>query len=223
MDDFERELIESSAQRSEVWRDARCGKFTASEIWKLMGEPRSKAAREAGGWTDTAMTYIESKVCEELTGFVHESSPAYPLVWGEEQEPNAKALFEELQKVKIQHAGFIPFTDHAGGSPDGFIYDNAIAEVKCPFVPTNQIKYLRIRYWEDLLEGWPEYFWQCQANMLFTKRQECYFITYDPRFRSDRHRLFWFVMRALPEYQNQILFKLELAIKEKIKILELLK
>ena len=35
-------------QGSEQWLQARKGRFTSSQIYKLMTEPRTKAAREAG-------------------------------------------------------------------------------------------------------------------------------------------------------------------------------
>lgn len=220
MDDFEKELLEASEQRSQVWRDVRCGRFTASEFWKLMGEPRSKADKEAGNFSQTALTYIHTKVAEELTGQVHESSPAYPLVWGEEQEPNAKVLFEETTGNKVIPCTFQPFTDHSGGSPDGFVLDTHILEIKCPYNSSNQIDYLFVKTIWDILEMWPEYFWQVQMNMVFAKRSRGYFVTYDPRFKEQKHRMKHIEFEALPEYQEQGLKKLDKAIAKKLEILK---
>jgi len=145
MDAFEEELAEAATQRSDAWRDVRAGRFTASEIFKLMGDPRSKEARAAGEWSETATTYILTKVAEELTGQVHQASNAFPLVYGTDMEPQAKEYFTTVTGKEIKFAGFKLFTDHSGGSPDGYVDDDAILEIKCPFNSANQINYLRLK------------------------------------------------------------------------------
>lgn len=219
MDDFERELIESQEQRSQGWRDARCGKFTSSEVWKLLGEPRSKAAKEAGGWSDTAMTYIKTKVAEELTGLVHESGPAYPVVWGEEQEENAKAFFTNKTGLKVKTTGFIAFTEECGGSPDGRVNDDQLIEIKSPFNSTNQVEYLSWKTQYDIRENKPEYWWQMQANMLFAKANLCLFIAYDPRMNKDEHKMKIIEVFPLIDDQQFLLDRIEKAIETKKKIL----
>lgn len=223
MDEFDLALLEASEQRDEVWRDARCGKFTASEIWKLMGDPRSKADKEAGNWSDTALTYIHTKVAEDLTGQMRQNSNAYPLVWGEEQEPLAKQVLENKKGLKVTKCSFIPFTDHSGGSPDGLIGENAILEIKCPYNSANQIEYLLVKDVNDIKKVWPEYYWQCQMNMLFAKRTHCYFVTYDPRFTNEKHVLRVIEFDANPEDQNICLLRIEKAIETKLEILNSLK
>lgn len=223
MDAFDSALLDASEQRDEVWRDARCGKFTASEIWKLMTEPQSKADKESGKWSKTALTYINTKVAEELTGQVHQNSNAYPLVWGEEQEPFAKGILEQRTGLKVDKCTFIPFTDHSGGSPDGLIGDNAILEIKCPYNSSNQVEYLQVKSVKDIKETWPEYYWQCQMNMLFSKRTHCYFVTYDPRFNDEKLMLRVVEFDAEPEDQNRCLKKIEKAIEKKLEIIKSLK
>jgi hypothetical protein len=49
---------------SEHWRKARTGKFTSSNIWKLMGEK---------GFGETGMSYIRTRVFEDLSGVSSES------------------------------------------------------------------------------------------------------------------------------------------------------
>lgn len=218
MDQFEKELIEAQEQRSQAWRDARAGKFTASEIWKLLTEPRTKAAKEAGEWSETAMTYIKTKVAEELTGQVHETGPAYPVVWGEEQEENAKAFFETRTGKTIKKAGFIAFTDHSGATPDGYI-EEAVAEIKCPYNSANHVEYLIWRTWVDLKENKPEYWFQMQTEMLFAKKNMGYFISFDPRMIKDEHKLKIIEVFPLIDDQQLILERIEKAIKTKIDII----
>lgn len=223
MDDFEKALLDVSEQRDEVWRDARCGKFTASEIWKLMTDPQSKADKDAGNWSKTALTYIHTKVAEELTGQIHQNSNAYPLVWGEEQEPVAKQVLEHKTGLQVTKCTFIPFTDHSGGSPDGLIGENSILEIKCPYNSSNQVEYLLVKDVVGIKKVWPEYYWQCQMNMLFSKRTHCYFVTYDPRFTNEKHILKVIEFDAEPEDQNLCLQRIEKAIATKLEIIESLK
>jgi len=213
MDDFERELLEAQEQRSQAWRDARCGKFTASEIWKLMVNPRGKK-----DWSDTALTYIKTKVAEEITGLVHQASPAYPLVWGEEQEPFAKEFLKIKYGYEITKAGFLAFTDHSGGTPDGYI-DGKVLEIKCPYNSANHIEYMMLETAEVLLDFKPENYYQCQANMLFAKKDKCLLVSYDGRFPDDKiiKRLEFY---ANPEIQNLILQRLEGAIEMKLELLK---
>lgn len=214
MDDFDKALIEAQEQRSNAWRDARCGKFTASEIWKLMTNPRSKSE----AWSQMAMTYINTKVAEEITGYIHQSSPAYPLVYGEEQEPIAKQVLQNKFGYKIERAGFVAFTDHSGGTPDGYI-DGKLLEIKCPYNPSNHIEYLMLETAEDLLDFKPENYYQCMANMLFSKKESCLLVSYDGRFPEEK-QIKVLEFNADPEVQNTILQRLEGAIELKLQLVK---
>ncbi|MDE1971447.1 MAG: YqaJ viral recombinase family protein [Patescibacteria group bacterium] len=188
MDQFEKELISATPQGSEQWIDLRAGRFTASEFWRLVTEPRTKAAKEAGEWSQTAMTYIKEKVAETLTGQPKTESYAYPLVYGKELEPQAREYFESKTGLIVSHCGFQVYTDHAGGSPDGLIGEDMGLEIKCPFNSANQIDYLSLKA-ENFLDEYPEYFWQVQCNLKFTDRKLWYFVTYDPRFKKEEHKM----------------------------------
>ena len=52
------------AQGGEEWQKLRLGKFTSSEIYNLMTEPRAKKDKEAGEMSQTAKTYIKEKTTE---------------------------------------------------------------------------------------------------------------------------------------------------------------
>lgn len=221
MDQFDIELAEASAQRSEVWRDARCGKFTASEIYKLMTDPRSKADKEAGKFSEGAMTYIKTKVAEEMTGLVHQESNAYPLVYGQDMEVNAKEYLRSVKGYEIIEVGFIPFTDHAGGSPDGHIGNDEVLEIKCPFNSANHVEYLTWTKPEDMYDVKPEYYYQIQSNLMFSKRTVGRFISFDPRMPEGK-QCFELLIPAHTGIQHNIATRLERAIEEKLKILKLL-
>jgi hypothetical protein len=217
MDAFEKELIEAVEQRSDVWRDARCGKFTSSEIWRLMVEPRSKNA----DWSETAIGYIHTKVAEELSGVVHQASNAYPLVWGEEQEPFARELFMKKTGLQVEVTGFKMLNNHYGGSPDGIVEsEKSIIEIKCPFNSANFVDYLLTT--EITEQNYREYYWQMQSNMLITSSELCYFIAYDPRF-PDNMQLKIIKVKRNNEAIDRLLDKLPKAITLKMDLVNEIK
>lgn len=195
-------------QGSEDWENIRAGRFTASEIYKLMDcgyrpmTPDELAARPKKGpgsrttrvpdmnvLGDGALTYIYQKVAETLTGRPKPSTYAYPLVYGKELEAEAVEYFQGLTGLECEEVGFQTWSDHAGGSPDRLIGAKKGLEIKCPYDSTNQVHYLMLNDRFDLKNNYPEYYWQCVSNMLFTDRECWYFATYDPRMQLDKHKM----------------------------------
>jgi exodeoxyribonuclease (lambda-induced) len=67
------------------------------------------------------------------------------------------------------------YSEWLGGTPDGFVDDDGIIEVKCPYNGGNHLR--------SLLTGEvynPEYLYQIQGYLWMTGRKWCDFITYDP-------------------------------------------
>jgi hypothetical protein len=165
----------------DAWTKARLGKFTASEIHKLMKSGRSSYFGQG------ALTYIKSKVAEIITGERTPDASSNAIEYGRSMEPEAFEVFKGLRPdLDPQHFGiavpqFFPFGDFAGGSPDGVTNDNGIIEIKCPYNSTNHIEHLLLNSSKDLLEVCPEYYYQIQSNLLFSDSSHCYFISYDPR------------------------------------------
>ena len=227
-------------QNTEEWYKMRLGRFTASEIYKLMTTAKRpmtakelEAAKKSGSkartiedatiLSDGAITYVKMKVAEILTGESSSTPMSYALAHGKNMEPMAVTHFSEVMGVEVQPAVFIPFSTIAGGSPDGLVGDNAILEVKCPYEAKNQVDYLLIKSPLELFVSNPEYWYQCQANLLFSKREFCYFATYDPRFQDDKHKMKILEIRPDVNDQDRILKKIEAAQKMKDEILDSLK
>lgn len=217
MDDFDRELAEASGQRTKAWRDVRAGKFTASEMWRLMGEPQSKAAKEAGEWSDTATTYINEKVAEEITGFVHESATAASLEWGTDLEPVAKKHFEALTGRQVSEAGFKIYNAHSGGSIDGDA-DGPIIEIKCPFNSGNHVEYMKLKKGIELRNEFPKIWFQIQSNLLFNSKPMCYFVSFDPRF-PEKYKMKIVEVHEHKEDQEKIVQRIDKAIKSKLELI----
>jgi len=210
-------------QNTDEWDQVRVGRFTASELWRLMVEPKGKTDKDSGKLSETALSYVQEKVAEVLTGLPKQQGYAFPLVWGSEKEPEAIEYFTERTGLTVEKVGFFTYTDHAGGSPDGFIGEDAILEVKCPYDPGKQVDYLMLTDQWDLKRHFREYYWQCQANLLFTEREVCHFITYDPRMIEEKHKLTHMEVKANADDHAAIIAKLEKAIEEKLKLISLLK
>lgn len=228
-------------QNSEEWNQIRIGRFTASELHRLM-EPAKREMTEAElkarpksgkgssaklvydheKLSDAALTYINEKVAEVLTGQAKQQGYAFPLVWGTDHEEEAAELFAKRTGFEIEKVGFFPYTQHAGGSPDRLVNDNAILEIKAPFDSVNQVKYLMLTDQYDLRREYFAYWVQCQANMMFTDRPLAYFCSFDPRMKDDKHKLTQIEIKADTEFHELIRKKIEQAVREKLSLLQLL-
>lgn len=212
-----------SEQGSDGWNQVRVGRFTASEMFKLMTEPKSKADKEAGKLSEGALTYVNIKVAEVLTGQPKAESYAYPLVYGKELEPQAIEYFlKKNPAFSYEPAQFVPFGDHSGGSPDGYINETDGLEIKCPFQSENQVDYLMLTDQYDLKRNHPNYYWQCMSNLLFTEKERWHFVTYDPRMAQEKHRMVHLVIKPNPEDFDKITSQLAKAVEEKLKLIKLL-
>jgi len=224
-------------QGSEAWDLIRVGRFTSSEMYRLMGHgwrdmtPTELAARPKKGkgsatkrlpdftvLSKEADTYIDEKVAEVLTGQPKKQSYAYPLVYGKEQEPEAVELFQEKTGLECEVVGFQTFTDHAGGSPDRLVGASDGLEIKSPWQSTNQLDYLRLVHVNDIRDNYPQFYWQCVSLLLFTGRDRWHFCTFDPRFKNPKHRLthLIFEKEKLEEDFNRIVTVIESAVSRKL-------
>jgi hypothetical protein len=179
------------------WIQDRCGKLTASEIYKIMGKGKTKDQY----FGQVAESYMLQKVGEILTlepnngGRVNISS----LEWGNHYESEAATKFQErydllsLQYFGVSNPKFYSYNEYCGGSPDGVFEsvtgEQGIIEIKCPYNSAEQIRHFGITDSHSLQSVAPEYYWQMVANMLFTETRIGYFISYDPRMVFDKHKL----------------------------------
>jgi len=177
-------------QGSEQWEQVRAGRFTSSEIWKIMEcgkrpmTPEELKARPKSGKGSATtqvpdpskmglkgLTYINQKVAEVLTGKPKPSAYAYPLVYGKETEPEAVEHFQKITGLECEEIGFQVWGDHAGGSPDRILSNGEGLEIKCP-LPHTQVEYLL----ENKLPT--EYIQQVQGQLFITGRKWCDFMSY---------------------------------------------
>lgn len=177
-------------QRTDSWLKERYGKFTASEIIKILG---------TRGIGETGKTYAIEKAIEELYGEFEEPYISYDMQNGIDTEPLAFEKFKELKGLEfleVEKCGFFKFGEHAGASPDGLVSDNSNLEIKCPksttffkLVATNEID--------------PKYYAQMQMQMLCANKEKTYFFNY--------------LIHEGTEYYHEIIVERDEVLIEKIK------
>ncbi len=161
-------------QRTPEWYAARLGKITASRISAVLAKPQGKKPSAA-----TRDNYRAELLLERITG--KEKADTYQskaMERGIQLEPEARAAYDTRYSVMVEPVGFVlhPTIKNAGCSPDGFVGDEGIIQVKCPY-PAHHIEWLtrgglpsehrpqvafelaccREREWEDFVSYCPDF------------------------------------------------------------------
>jgi hypothetical protein len=194
--------------------EERFGKFTASEIWKLLVSGRAKDDE----FGETAKTYIKEKAVEILTQRKKEQFSARATDWGNEYEYKAIQEYNRFNLVNVEYFGstnpkFFPcpeFENYAGGSPD-FLVDKIVGEVKCPYDSVNHLDNLLIRSVDEFKKLHKEYYSQIQFNIHCTGSELGHFVSYDWRFQDEK-QLFILEIPKDKEHIELILDRLKIAI-----------
>jgi putative phage-type endonuclease len=156
-------------QRTPEWFSARLGKVTASRLSDVVAKTKS-------GYSTSRANYMAELICERLTGTQGAFYSNAAMQWGTETEPMARAAYEGVIGELVVETGFIPHNviTMAGASPDGFVGDDGLVEIKCPMTATH-IDTL-------LSQSVPtRYNIQMQWQMACTGRKWCDFVSFDPR------------------------------------------
>lgn len=178
--------IKTKEEIESEWLKKRWGKFTASEVYKLM------TCENQDGLPKGAMSYVVKKAAESLTDFTPEPYMNAAMQWGIDHEPEAVDAFMALTGLTVTHCkDGQEFIDggHVGGTPDGIIPSEFSGlEIKCPNSDTH-LSYLQVKTGADLKAEAVQYYWQVQCLMMLTQSLHWYFVSYDPRFIDERLRL----------------------------------
>ena len=156
-------------QGTPEWLAQRLGKATASRIADVIAKTKT-------GYSTSRANYVAELVCERLTGAGAERVTNAAMAWGTEKEPEARAAYEFMRNTDVRLAEFVPhpFIAMSGASPDGYVGDDGLLEIKCPITATH-IKTLLSGKIAD------EYVVQMQWQMACTGKAWCDFVSYDPR------------------------------------------
>lgn len=195
--------------------EERLGKFTSSEMWKLLVGGRAKD----DVFGETAKTYIKEKAVEILTQRRKESFYTRSTDWGNEWEYKAVQEYNLANFVNVEYFGSTNpkffkcpiYPNYAGGSPD-FIIDKIVGEVKCPYDSVNHLDNLNLRSIDEFKKLHKEYYTQIQFNIHCTGSDYAHFVSYDWRFVKDEQQLFIMQIDKDNEHIDLILDRLKIAI-----------
>jgi putative phage-type endonuclease len=161
-----------------AWLSQRCGKLTASR----MADAMDLTAKGADSAKRKALKV--ELLAERLTGDTVPHFVNSFMQWGLEQEPAAKAAYELASGQMILPCGFYDHPQIAdfGATPDGLI-PSGVIELKCPQTTTHLT-------WM-LAGGVPEQHKpQILSQLACTGRTRAVFVSFDPRIKDERKRLF---------------------------------
>tara|TARA_R110000851_G_scaffold251691_1_gene404206 strand:+ start:464 stop:1087 length:624 start_codon:yes stop_codon:yes gene_type:complete len=157
-------------QRTDDWYKQREGRFTASQISRLLGKETLARTKQS------IDTYAFEKAIETIYGREEDTYVSEDMQRGINQEPLAFALFKDLKGyefLSVKEVGFYKFDEHAGASPDGQVSDNSNLEIKCP---------RRNKFFKIVANGINEvdfsYIAQMQMQMMCTNTEKSYFLNY---------------------------------------------
>ena len=160
-------------QGTAEWHAMRLGKVTASKVSAVM-------ARTKSGWGAERGNYLAQLVVERMTGIPTEGFTNDAMRWGTEKEPDARDAYSFYSGNEVALASFVdhPKIAMSGASPDGFVGDDGLVEIKCP----NSAGHI-----ETLLGGTipNKYVLQVQWQLACTGRKWCDFVSFDPRMPED--------------------------------------
>lgn len=155
-------------QRTDEWHAARLGKVTASRVADVIAKIKS-------GYGASRATYKAELLVERLTGKPTQGFVSAAMQHGIDTEDEARAAYEFDRGVSVVEVGFIdhPIIAMSGASPDGYVGDSGMVEIKCP-QPAGHLETLRTKAIPA------KYFTQMQWQMACAGRDWCDFISYQP-------------------------------------------
>lgn len=157
--------IHNFEQQSPEWFAIRLGKLTAS---------KAQAIGTAGKGLETLCF---EKVAEIISGTRQETYTNPDMERGNEQEDLARSSYEMETGNKVESVGFCELDERVGASPDGFVGEDGLVEIKCP-TNTNYVRTLYIKTPES------KYAWQMQMQMLVTDRKWVDYVVFNENFKD---------------------------------------
>lgn len=160
-------------QGTEEWFAARLGKASASRIADIVAKTKT-------GYSASRENYAAELVAERLTGKRTEGFKSEAMQWGNDQEADARWLYEFMFDATVSQVGLVchPHINMACASPDGLIGTDGLLEIKCPNTATH-IDTLK----RGKVPG--RYITQMQWQMACTGRLWCDFVSFDPRMPAE--------------------------------------
>lgn len=146
-------------QRTPEWFAARKGRLTGSMVGAALG----------------FAPYMSQEDClralvRDMHNMPSEFEGNIATDYGTANEDLARSAYELETGNTVVEAGFVPFEDWSGVSPDGYVGDQGLVEIKCPF---GKRKDEAPEF--KSIEDQPHYYAQMQWQMFVTDRVWCDF------------------------------------------------
>jgi putative phage-type endonuclease len=151
-------------QRTSEWFEQRKGKITGSRVGAILGlSPFSKPKD------------VMRSMVRDYHGAESEFKGNVATNYGTANEPAATFDFEFETGLNVSETGFHVHSefDWLGASPDGFIGEDDVIEIKCPYGKRESSDFLS--YIEQ-----PHYYAQMQIEMFCSGRKKCHFFQWSP-------------------------------------------
>ena len=198
-DDKRRATMRTDYDHSEAWYEARRGSITASRVSDVLTK-----ARGGKGLSVAATSYLYELIGEHLCG-VDSPPPAWAMKWGIEHEPFARMEYEDATGTRvIESKEIYPDTEGVihheseswiAATPDGFIDNEGLLEIKCPATAKEFARFLESRTIPK------EHFAQMQHQMFVTGAKFCDYAVYHPRAPKPLRLV---VQRVEADYEEQV-------------------
>lgn len=149
----------TAPQHSQAWHEARKKRVTGSIVGAILG-------------VAPYMTRYDAMrlMVREALGAEREFQGNVATDYGTHHEPGAIIEFQMETGLKVEPAPFVPYDDWLGASPDGFVSDGGLLEVKCPYGLRND----PVPAFKSAMDQ-PHYYAQMQIQMYVTDIAHCHF------------------------------------------------
>ena len=178
----------SPLQQTREWFQSRVGCLTASQAKDVLARSKTNG-KPLKGYYDL----MEKLITERLTGEPVSFGMTPAMQWGVDHEDEARTRYEDETGELVDLVGFIPHPsiEMFGASPDGFVGEDGLLEIKCPNTVT-QIRRVKAGVVPE------EYKAQMQVQLLCTGRKWVDFVSYDPRIQGEYERFQFWTIRYEP-------------------------
>lgn len=150
----------------QAWHNTRIGRFTASTMGKLMTEPRSKADKDAGNLSETALTLVKNKAVERVIGRPLHTPANFSMKRGTLLE-HAACYLLSIYWEALDACTWMPIGDNSGATPDFLKRDNSPGDIKCKESEAEIFDFAtEVNDWDSLMAFNKDEAWQLAVQAL---------------------------------------------------------
>ena len=174
-------IVVDVEQNTQAWIEARLGVVTASAMSRIITPGGKLSAQREKYKAELLAEYFLGSPLDDFGG-------NDAIDWGNRIEPEARKFYGFIRDATPRTVGFCLKDESGmvGASPDALVGSDGLLELKCPFVPANQLLYLA----GDVVPR--QHVMQLQGQLWVTGREWVDFMSYYPRLPP-------FIKRVLPD------------------------